>query len=129
LSCDEAYLRFIEDPLRYQEDFMFMGGGAFLYYFPVLERYLRAYRVGVGPGDENESCAAVIAGGVSVQLLAAGTSGALDPLIERIRGLAEEVRAHADLLAADLEERGRIDSCWQILQIQLPRSSGGGHPR
>ena len=37
----EAYAKFCSNPIAYQEDFMFMGTGAFVYYFPVIDRYIR----------------------------------------------------------------------------------------
>lgn len=40
LSRSAAYQKFLENPSVYAEDFMWMGGKAFVYYFPVLERYL-----------------------------------------------------------------------------------------
>lgn len=40
LTLSEAYQTFQEDPEKHAEDFMYMGGKAFAYYFPVLERYL-----------------------------------------------------------------------------------------
>ena len=41
LSLDEAFNKFQENPLCYEEDFLFMGHKAFVFYFPVLDRYLR----------------------------------------------------------------------------------------
>jgi hypothetical protein len=41
LTIDEASALFRENPVVYQESFMFMGGKAFAYYFPVIEDYLR----------------------------------------------------------------------------------------
>ena len=41
LNLDEAYSLFCENPLHYQEDFMFMGHKAFVYYFPVIDRFIR----------------------------------------------------------------------------------------
>src|SRR5437016_1967456 len=41
LTLDEAHAKFRENPLYYQEDFMFMGGKAFAFYFPVVEQHLR----------------------------------------------------------------------------------------
>ena len=35
LTLDQAKTRFAENALYYQEDFMFMGTKAFLFYFPV----------------------------------------------------------------------------------------------
>jgi hypothetical protein len=39
LTLDQAHARFRENPLGYQEDFMFMGPVAFAFYFPVIEDY------------------------------------------------------------------------------------------
>ncbi len=41
LTLDEALVKFEEYPEIYQEDFMFMGGKAFAFYFPVIDRFLR----------------------------------------------------------------------------------------
>jgi hypothetical protein len=41
LTVDEAYQRFCENAERYQEDFMFMGDAAFVFCFPVVEKYIR----------------------------------------------------------------------------------------
>lgn len=55
LTLKEAYQRFQENPFVYQEDFMWMGGKAFAYYFPVLERYLLVTPVW-GADEEAEWC-------------------------------------------------------------------------
>ena len=41
LTLKQAYDLFLTNPIHYQEDFMFMGGTAFDYYFPVIDRYIR----------------------------------------------------------------------------------------
>jgi hypothetical protein len=41
LSLEEAYIRLCENPEARQEDFMWMGDAAFIYYFPVIDRYIR----------------------------------------------------------------------------------------
>lgn len=41
MTVDEAYRKFCENSLCYQEDFMWMGDAAFVFYFPVLDRYIR----------------------------------------------------------------------------------------
>jgi hypothetical protein len=41
LTLQEASAKFDEAPEVYHEDFMFMGGRAFAYYFPVLDQFLR----------------------------------------------------------------------------------------
>ena len=119
LALEDAYAKFIEGPIFYQEDFMFMGGRAFAFYFPVLDRYLQTYRVGEGPGEKDDSYAAIIGAGFSTQL-ASPTSRELDSIRDHIRSLAEYVRSHLGLLAEQTDEQRRIDNYWQILQTQLP---------
>jgi hypothetical protein len=63
LSIERAYEVFIERPEIYQEDFMFMGGRAFEYYFPVIDRYLREVKV---DRDTLGDCEAWILGAVIV---------------------------------------------------------------
>lgn len=41
LTVQQAKAKFTKEPLWYLEDFMFMGGRAFAYYFPVIEDHLR----------------------------------------------------------------------------------------
>jgi hypothetical protein len=41
LTLDEADRKFNENAEFYQEDFMFMGGRAFAFYYSVLDRYIR----------------------------------------------------------------------------------------
>ncbi len=41
LTIEEAKVKFCEHPEIHQEDFMFMGGKAFAYYYPVIDSYLR----------------------------------------------------------------------------------------
>lgn len=40
LTRNQAYEKFLEMPDRYQEHFMFMGWVAFVFYYPIVERYL-----------------------------------------------------------------------------------------
>ena len=47
LSIDAARLKFDENPLYYEEDFMWMGRSAFAFYFPVIDSFLR----NTEPGD------------------------------------------------------------------------------
>src|SRR5436189_5968418 len=63
LSIPQAYDLFVTNPLRYQEDFMFMGSRAFEYYLPVIDRYLHE----VSGGEESDGCEAILASGVVAQ--------------------------------------------------------------
>ncbi|XZE36711.1 hypothetical protein SH501x_002295 [Pirellulaceae bacterium SH501] len=41
LTLAEACAKFEENPECYQEDFMFMGGKAFAFYYPAIDQFLR----------------------------------------------------------------------------------------
>ena len=118
LSIEEAFQKFIDHPMCHQEDFMFMGGRAFVYYFPVLDRYLRGFRADEDSDDAYDSFAAVIGGGLSVQLLSK-TSQELDSIMDGILSLIGYVRSHTTNLAVDLNEQQSIDSAWQILEALI----------
>lgn len=119
LSIEQAYSKFKERPCFHQEDFMFMGGKAFAYYFPVLDRYLREFRAADGTGEDDDSDAAIIGAGFSAQLLSP-TSSELRGILDRISDLARYVRDNSYRLAVDPDERKRIDTEWQEVQSQLP---------
>ena len=45
LDRDAAFEKFCSHPEFFAEDFFWMGSGAFCYYFPVLDRYMREVEV------------------------------------------------------------------------------------
>ena len=47
-TVEEALERFRSNPEVYQEDFMFMGDPAFVFYFPVIDTFIRTDEVGRG---------------------------------------------------------------------------------
>ncbi len=55
LTLSEARAKFLDRPDSRQEDFMFMGGKAFSYYFPVIEEYLRETPEKEPEGDDRQS--------------------------------------------------------------------------
>ena len=54
LTLREAQAKFRENPIHYQEDFMFMGGQAFAFYFPVIADHLRTVS-NSEDGDDREA--------------------------------------------------------------------------
>lgn len=115
LTNANALKKFRENPIHYQEDFMFMGGRAFLFYFPVLDAYLREFRL---TEDDDDSEAAIIGSGVAAQF-SWPTAQVLLPLHSAIRSLADYVCSHTDLLAADPDEQRRIARDWQPVYAAL----------
>ncbi|MBL9142869.1 MAG: hypothetical protein JNM99_04225 [Verrucomicrobiaceae bacterium] len=115
LSIADALARFRENPIHYQEDFMFMGGRAFVFYFPVLDAFLREFRL---TEHEDDSQAAIIGSGIAAQFRWP-TASHLVPIRPAIRSLADYVCSHTEQLAADPEEQRRIARDWQAVYRAL----------
>lgn len=123
LSLEDAYTKFCQIPESYQEDFMFMGPAAFLYYFPVIDEYLRS----AVPLDHLDDCQADILGScVAVQL---DWNGARMPpeLRVRIESLCEFVLSNLSRLASSEADREEIKKSWAqvhtILRMTLPETT------
>ncbi len=111
LSLPQAYDLFVTNPLRYQEDFMFMGSRAFEYYLPVIDRYLHE----VTSGEESDGCqAAILGSGVAAQF--DWKDSALSrTLVAEIQELSAFVRANLTRFSPEPEEQRRIDGEWKLV--------------
>jgi len=112
LNLPQAYDRFCENPHYYQEDFMFMGGKAFAFYYPVIERYLFE----CSPTDEDDCEAWIIAQGIRIQLKSL-TAETVKPLRDRLLSLAEHVLSKLDQLT--VTERANVHDAWVELKSAL----------
>jgi hypothetical protein len=120
LTIDEAQSRFRENPLYYQEDFMFMGGKAFAFYFPVLEHHLEtALRPCSDDDYDHESW-------ILAHCIAAQFDGDNLPyvrhLASRVIELAEFVRDNIHFAVADHGERQRVADAWRELVVLVEAS-------
>lgn len=115
LATEEALALFRENPFYYQEDFMFMGGRAFVFYFFVLDSFLRDFRLSE---QEDESQVAIIGSCVAAQFRWP-TASHLGPIHPAIRSLADYVCSHTDALASDPDEQKRILEYWQSVYQAL----------
>lgn len=115
LTLAEAHLKFRENPGYYQENFMFMGGKAFAFYFPVIEDYLSETPEMEGEGDRE---AWIIAKCIQIQL-EAKTAHHVAALAERIIALSKFIQANIFSFGEYEEERRRISAAWQELEAQL----------
>ncbi len=88
LSLDEAHDKLCENPLYYQEDFMWMGIQAFAFYFPAVDRFVRDWLAVAN--DETLGQLEIIVECISMQV---SEEGHLLPitLTGDIRSLAETV--------------------------------------
>ena len=124
LTIDEASLKFLEHPQYYQEDFMFMGGVAFRYYFPVIDRYIR--NVKTDPNRDDEAEALWILGHAIKAQLEPDNVILVEPIIQGIRDLAGHVRGNLSNYGAEQEDRDRIDSSWGELTETLSAVTRAG---
>jgi hypothetical protein len=114
LSLAEAQLKFRENPEGFQEHFMWMGGKAFAFYFPVIECWLLE-----SPeldAEDDERCAWILAKDIGMQFT--------DPIDEvlllapRVLVLGDFVRANLSTrFASNRENQQRIAQAWDELEI------------
>jgi hypothetical protein len=83
LTLAEAHSKFRERPEIYQEDFMFMGGKAFAFYFSVIEDYLRQTPEAESEDDDRQAW--ILAKCIHNQFNA-GTSIHVETLVDRVIG-------------------------------------------
>jgi hypothetical protein len=112
MSLDQAYEHFVACPENRQEDFMFMGSAAFLFYFPVIERYLYTVRA----ESEFHDCPAWILAMGIIQQLNESSLAKNEQLIGRVDGLITHVLGHLNQYATDGDEQERVASGWNELR-------------
>ena len=125
LTLADAYAKFCDRPEIYQEDFMFMGCGAFHYYFPALEAYLRGI-TSSGDGDDCE--APIIGAAIEAQF---DWRGAIisAPLRDRIAALCSFVLSHVERFASSEADRRRIIESWSKLKHRLEAKESEANKR
>jgi hypothetical protein len=89
-----------------------MGQMAFLYYFPVIERYLYSVRV----EDEFDDCQAWILSIAIAHRLEYESVPNDERLIKRIALLTDYVLSHVSQYATTSDEQERIESSWASLK-------------
>lgn len=113
LPLRQAYDKFIDNPLCYQEDFMFMGGKAFAYYYPVIERYLHETEA----TDEYDDCQAWILAYCIKMQLECKTAHEIEFLKERLCRLTQFAIENAGKFARNEKRRKEIQSAWEDLKV------------
>jgi hypothetical protein len=113
LSRNAAYEKFCQLPSSYQEDFMFMGVAAFVYYFPVVERYILESRIENGASVE---AMWILAHCIKAQYEAKGVDYALRT---QILELASHVLGNLAQYSVDIDEQGSIAGAWRELDARL----------
>ena len=115
LTLDEATSKFRERPEIYQEDFMFMGGKAFAFYFPVVEAHLRDVPE-ENDGVDHESW--ILAHCIKNQFEAKTAPHVLH-LKHRVIALSTFVQRNIHRFGYDIGEQRRIADAWAELDTHL----------
>jgi hypothetical protein len=108
LSLVQAYKLFLENPVCWQEDFMFMGPKAFAYYFPVIDRYLREVS---GEEPDYDCCAGILGFGIAEQLRI--TDPAIPSVAREVADLAVHVLANPGRYTSGEREQQHILREWR----------------
>lgn len=111
LSLKQAYDLFLTNPGRYQEDFMFMGGTAFDYYFPVLDRYIRE----VAGTEEGEDCEVAILGSAVAAQFDWNGAHPRPSLVSEIEQLSDYVLSHLEQYSPEAKDQRRIHREWNLV--------------
>lgn len=117
LTIEEAMVKFCEHPEIYQHDFMFMGGKAFAYYYPVIDSYLRETPL-LPPEDRGDRETWILPKCIKNQF-----QGWNYPHVRHLKGsvlhLCDFVRKNLTLFGSDAAELNKIDEQWASLQKHL----------
>ncbi len=115
LTLDEALVKFRENPLGYQEDFMFMGPVAFAFYYPVIEQHLKG-DLEADPYDDHQAW--ILAHCIKAHF-GENPSDSLRILIPRILELASFVLSHIQRFGMTDANQQRVAKAWAALTNHL----------
>jgi len=116
LTLDQAHAKFQENPLWYQEDFMFMGLRAFAYYFPVIDHHLRNVPENHDGGDDHQAW--ILAHAIMQQFEVAHLP-ILKTLAPAIRDLAAYVQQMIHRFGTTATEQMRVADAWKQVMEQI----------
>jgi hypothetical protein len=117
LTLEQARMKFLEMPEVYHEDFMFMGGKAFAYYFPVIEDFLKSVPEG---GNCDDHQAWILACGIQAHFEGEDLPH-VQHLTSRVIALAEYIRGHISRFGYDEGERNKVANEWSELARHVTR--------
>lgn len=116
-SLEQAYEMFLTNPLHYQEDFTFMGGTAFEYYFLVVDLYIR-HVTGAEEGDDCQ--VAILGSGVAAQFDWNGKHPSPSSVTE-IEALSGYISTHLDQYSPSARNQRRIKREWDRVNEKVAR--------
>lgn len=114
LNLEEAYEKFANYPEIYQEDFMFMGGNAFAFYYPVIDRYLRM-TIELPKEKRGDRQSWILPQCIRSQF--EGTHRRdVAPLKQSVLDLCVFMLQHMEYFVGDWDDPAEIEKQWRLLQ-------------
>ena len=108
-TLDEADEHFCSNPCAYSEAFLFMGFGAFRYYFPVIDRYVRS----VSSDDCADDCDLAIVGATVSSQIAYGCDSRGDAFLEEVEETARHVLHSIPSYGMDSADEDHVRWEWE----------------
>lgn len=118
LTIEQAKVKFDANPLIYLEDFMYMGGRAFAYYFPVIDGHLRTVPDQL---DDDDNYAMFLACSIANQFDTQDIDD-VKRLAPAVLDLANFVLTTIDWFA--VTERTRVTEAWTNLICSVEAAIG-----
>ena len=118
-TLDEACAMMREHPSAYEEDFMWMGGPAFKFYFPAFDNYLRSLPVAT---EVDWTKAFLLAACIQTHF---DYHEDMSGLHEQIISLCDYVCAHLTRFDSELELQEEIGARWADLRQQVADDARG----
>lgn len=127
LTLEQAAAKFRERPDIYQEDFMFMGGRAFAFYFTVIVGYLHSFQdEKTAENDDGDDHEAWILAKCIQNQFAGRTAQFVRHLAEPVLTLSQHVRQDIACFAYEPREQRRIVGAWIELETHVRGGSNDG---
>ena len=115
MTLSEAHHVFLDNPIYYQEDYMFMECGAFNYYFPVIDKYIRE----VTSEDEYDDCEVYILGCAIIAQFEWNGAKHSHVTIKEIEELTKYVLSNVHQYSQTEKDNKRINKKWNEVATKL----------
>ena len=114
LTLNEAHEKFSTAPEVYQEDFMFMGGKAFAFYYPVIDQFLRK-TVTLAENERGDRKSWILPQCIRGQFDGANRRYVL-ALKSSVLDLCEFMLQNMEYFVDDWDDPSEIEQQWRALQ-------------
>jgi hypothetical protein len=119
LTRSEGFEKFCSSPDSYHEGFMWMGGRAFAFYFPIIERYV--FQTHIADDEDEVDAIWILAHCISLHL-DPDSHDDIKTVRDRILTLTQHVRSNLSKFGKTPTDQRHVDEAWRELHQCLERS-------